>query len=143
TTLDASAQSVIDALAIHSLEPDPAWVATITGLVRPARGIDRALLDLARIPRGMIFLPAIDREGWDAPLLARALGESRFAQERGLAFESGPSQLLVATSERTLPDGDMAARSDDPARLSQLAERIRASISGKQAAGVLLPAWLG
>src|SRR5512134_3053757 len=55
--IDADVRAILDALAIHSVGEESAWVATLTGLLRPARGLDRALLDLARIARGTIFVP--------------------------------------------------------------------------------------
>lgn len=139
--LDASSRAVLDALDLHALRAERATVATTFGVMRTARGIDRALLDFERIPRGTVLCPEMEREGWDATVLARAFSESKFSRERGLAFEPRAAQLLLHTSERTLPDGDIAARYDDPARLAQLAERIRAVLGTHVA--VLLPPWLG
>ena len=139
--IDAASRAVLDALDLHTLRAERATVATTFGVMRTARGIDRALLDLARIPRGKVLCPEIDREGWDAHLLARAFSESKFSRERGVLFEAAAAQLLLHTSERTLPDGDIAARYDDPKHLAQLAERIR-EVLGKHVA-VLLPPWLG
>jgi glycerol-3-phosphate dehydrogenase subunit B len=139
--LDAPSRAILDALDLHAIRAERSTIATTFGIMRTARGIDRALLDFAQVRHGTVMCPEIDREGWDAPVLARAFSESKFSGQRGLVFESVPSQLLLHTSERSLPDADIAARYDDPARLAQLAERIRA-VLGKHTA-VLLPPWLG
>lgn len=130
---------ILDSLGIYAL--GDAIVATSYGILRKANGIDRGILDLAKLPKGNVLVPDIEREGWDGPLLARGLGESPIAKARGLAFVSAPAQLILQTSDRVLPDADIAGANDEPARIAQLAERIRAVVSGHVA--VLLPPWLG
>lgn len=134
---------VLDALSLHRIAQERALAAVTTGIVRPARGIDRALLDLARVPKGVVLVPEVEREGWDAPALARALSESEISRARGLVFEAVPAQLLLHTEDRTLPDPDIAARYDDPAQLAKLAQRLRAMSGIDKAAAVVLPPWLG
>lgn len=133
-SLDAQETHVLDALGIHRIGNERAKVATTSGIVRPARGIDRALLDLARV-RGLVVIPAIEREGWDARALARCLSE------HGIESEARAAQLILQTDDRVVPDADLAAKNDDAARLATFAERLREIATG--ASAILLPPWLG
>lgn len=120
-----------------------ALVATTAGTLRPARATDGALLDLADLGPGAILVPDFEREGWDAPAVARSLSEHA-ARAPGLAFVARPCALLRHPDEIALPDADIAARLDDDARLAWTAERIRAALAGVEGCvGVLLPPWLG
>lgn len=137
--LGEDAEAVLAALDLHRVTNARAIVATIEGTVRPARGIDRAALDLAHLPRGVVIVPAMEREGWDAPAIAHALSEAAISRARGLVFESVAAQLLLRTEERTIPDAEIAARYDDESALKILAERMRELPRSP----MLLPPWLG
>jgi glycerol-3-phosphate dehydrogenase subunit B len=121
-----------------------ALLATTGGRVRPARGHDAALLDLARLPEGSrVIVPRADRPGWDADALARTWSAEPHALARRLAFDAVDADVLRFDDERRLPDADLASRHDDPARLGWLAERLREAVGPGGAAAVVLGPWLG
>jgi glycerol-3-phosphate dehydrogenase subunit B len=121
-----------------------ARLATVAGRIRPARGRDRALLDLGPLRRTRVLVPRATRAGWDADALAVALSDEPFARERGLRFLAVDAPTLRFDDERRIADGDLAARHDDPARLEWLAERLRQALTAAGGAGaVLLGPWLG
>ena len=127
--------------------PQP-HLGTLGGRLRPARGHDRALLDLAFLEGARVLLPRADRPGWDADLLARALAAAPFARARGLTFAPVAAPVLRFADEHRIPDGDLAARHDEPARLAWLAERLAALAAAETRRGaavhaVLLGPWLG
>jgi glycerol-3-phosphate dehydrogenase subunit B len=117
-------------------------LATVAGRLRPARGRDRALLDLARLPEGtVVMLPRIDRAGWDADALAATLAAGAPA---GLAFLAADVPVLRFEGEHRIGDADLAARHDDEARIAWLAGRLREGLAASPGAGaVLLGPWLG
>lgn len=121
-----------------------ARLATVAGRIRPARGRDRALLDLDPLRRTRVLVPRATRAGWDADALAAALTDEPFARARGLRFLAVDAPALRFDDERRIADGDLAARHDDPARLEWLAERLRQTLARAGGAGaVLLGPWLG
>ncbi|WP_233562631.1 NAD(P)-binding protein, partial [Sorangium cellulosum] len=101
-----------------------ARLATVAGRIRPARGRDRALLDLGPLRRTRVLIPRAARGMWDADALAEALSDEPFARARGLRFLPVDAPVLRFDDERRIADGDLAARHDDPARLSWLLERL-------------------
>jgi glycerol-3-phosphate dehydrogenase subunit B len=120
------------------------WIATIAGCVRPARGRDRALLDLGGLRDGKVLLPRVDRAGWDADSLARVLTASEFARGRRLGFWAVDAPVLRFDEEHRIGDADLAARHDDETRLGWLAARLRDAVAkGGAVAAVLLGPWLG
>lgn len=138
-------RAFIDDLALWEVpEHAPVWLATVAGRVRPARGRDRAALDLAPLARRTVLLPRADRAGWDADTLAAALGADPFARSRQITFRAVDAEVLRFDEERRIADGDLAARHDDEARRAWLAQRLRAAIAATPGAGaVLLGPWLG
>lgn len=130
--------------ALGGFDLDDCLVATLAGIVRKASGRDRGLLDLACLHRGEILLPRTVRQGWDADALVRMLSEAPLAVERGLRFRAVDLAMLRMADERVVPDATIAARHDDPARLSWLAEKLRAVLAAAPATkAVLLPPCLG
>jgi glycerol-3-phosphate dehydrogenase subunit B len=115
-------------------------LATVAGRLRPARGRDRALLDLARLEeRALVLLPRVDRAGWDADALAASL-----ASAGKLVFRAVDLPVLRFDGEHRIADADLAARHDDEARLAWLAARLREGLAfSPGAAAVLLGPWLG
>lgn len=133
-------------LALWDLPADAlAWIATTAGRLRPARGRDLALLDFGALaPGAEVLVPRVDRAGWDADSLAACLGAEPFARSRRLRFVAIDAPMLRFEGEQRIPDGDLAARHDDPARLAWLAERLlEARGRSPQASAVLLGPWLG
>jgi len=121
-----------------------ARAATLAGRIRPARGLDRSLLDLAALPAGRLLLPRAPRAGWAADSLAAALGDAPFARSRNLELTPVNIPVLLHEDERRMPDGELAARHDDDERLDWLATRLREGASRLgSAVGVLLGPWLG
>lgn len=142
--MTAEAAAVLETLGLH--RKARALLATVAGTLREAAGYDAALLDLgAALPEGgIVFVPRSTSPGWDADLLARAWSETGEAQGRRLRFMAGGGTLLRFTDEDRLPDADLAARHDDPARVRWLADRLKEDLAGlAEAKAVLLPPWLG
>ena len=80
------------ALGVWDLVPTLRRVATLEGNVRPARGSDRALLDLERCAGKRVAVVDLERDDWDAPLLAKSFAASP-PSTFGLERCSGPSPL--------------------------------------------------
>lgn len=122
----------------------PVRLATLAGRLRPARGRDRALLDLDPITDRVVLLPRADRAAWDADAIAAALNDDPFAPARRITFRAVDAAVLRFAEERRVADGDLAARHDAGARLAWLADRLRAALADNPGAGaVLLGPWLG
>lgn len=145
----AGVAAFVEALGVWRLpaegEPLP-QLATTAGRVRPARGHDRALLDLGLVPEGgVVAVPRVDRAGWDADALAAAWNEDGFVRRRGLRFAALDADLLRFAEEHRVADADLAARHDDPARLAWLSARLREAFSraGVAPQAVIFGAWLG
>jgi glycerol-3-phosphate dehydrogenase subunit B len=141
--VDATTLDLLRTLDLYDVGPAEALVATISGIVRPARGVDRALLDLAQLPAGNVMIPRCDRHGWDATALARAWTDAPRAHDRQLAFVAVDAQITRFSDERAIRDADIAARHDEDARLSWLADRLREFLSRAAYVAVILPPWLG
>lgn len=120
-------------------------LATEAGRVRLARGCDRALLDLSRLPAGArVLLPRASRSEWDADALARALGADAYADSRRLSFVPVDARILEYVGEDRIAAAELASRHDDPARLGWLGERLREMLARHgHADAVLLGPWLG
>lgn len=125
-------------------EPLP-LLCTTGGRVRPARGRDVGLLDLARLPDGArVLVPRADRAGWDADALARLWSADTHARARRLSFDAVDADVLRFDDERRIADADLAARHDATPRLGWLAERLREVASRAGAAdAIVLGPWLG
>lgn len=122
-------------------------LATIAGVVRPARGHDRAQLDLRRVAGHTVLLPRADRAAWDADSLARCLTESCPAS-LGIRFEAVPAPVLRYDEERDVVDVDLASRHDDGARLAWLASQLtqaakQHAVRDDRPIAFLLGPWLG
>src|SRR5262249_26976473 len=121
-----------------------AWIATTAGRIRPARGRDLGLLDLAPLEGALVLVPRVDRAGFDADAIAACLGDDPFARARGIRFVAVDLPVLRFDDERRIPDGDLAARHDDEARIAWLTTRLREGLSRRaQAGAVLLGPMLG
>ena len=143
-TLSPIADTAFSTLDFASLSDAGVVVATTAGILRPATGADRALLDLDRTGRGAILVPRCEHPSWDAPSLARAWAASEIASARSLSFVALDVPLTRFREERFLGDVDIASRHDDPARLDWLATRLREVLARNPGfVGVVLPAWLG
>lgn len=132
----------LEALGIWEVGAERALVATLSGRLRPARGRDRAILDLSTLSNAKIALPRTSRPGWDADALAASLSAEPSAKERGLVFEAIDADTLRFTDEAALSDWDLALRHDEE-RMAWLAERLRASAELADKQAVLFGPWLG
>lgn len=118
-------------------------LATAAGVLRPARGHDRALLDLSHLEPGCVYLARVGRAGWDADAIARTLNDSPIARARGLDFRALDAQVLHQRAEWRIGDTDLATLHDDAARLAWLGARLREALGSQRASGLLLGPWLG
>lgn len=119
----------------------PRAIATREGTVRPASGRDRALLDLDALAGRRIALLDLGRDEWDAHLLAKSFSESGWSKRTHTEFVAVRVEALVEGAERRVAPYDLAARFDEPARLSALAEAMRTACP--DAAGWLTEPILG
>jgi anaerobic glycerol-3-phosphate dehydrogenase len=115
-------------------------VATREGVVRPARGSDTALLDLAPLAGKVVGLVDVPRDDWDGPLLARAFRESDWARTTGTRFELVPLELLEKSHQRRVSPFDFAASFERAERPAWLNEVLKAN-AGPDA--WLFGPWLG
>ncbi len=120
-----------------------AWVATVAGRLRPARGRDRALLDLASLSGARVLLPRVDRPSWDADTLARGLNDDPFARAHRLTFLAADVPVLRFDEERRIADGDLALRHDAEPRLEWLAAHLAEGLARTSSSAALLGPWLG
>lgn len=118
-----------------------ARVATSSGVLRPARVCDRALLDLEPLRGQRVDVVDVVRRGWDAPDLARAWSASSWARQSRTEFRAVPVELPDGPALRFLPEGELAARVDDPAWAAALGEALRRAGDGH--APLLCGPWLG
>jgi len=134
--LTREVQQVLRALDGYCVPDRGALVLTGAGVVRPARGHDAALLDVAPVASGRVGVVRCGRSGWDADALARAWGTR---------FVAVDATVLRLDGERVLPDPDFAARHDDDDRLGWLADRLREALarSGGAFSALVLPPSLG
>lgn len=144
-SLSEGARATLAELDAYDVGDHRALLAATTGLVRPARGTDRALLDLGRLARGTVLVPDLAHASWDAPAFAREWSASWLARGAGLHFAPVAATLLRYTEERAFADAEIAGRHDEGARLDWLAGRVREACAGagRDVAGFVLPPWLG
>ncbi len=145
TRVDAKAREVLRAMESYTLPDGGVLLATTAGIVRPARGAELGLLDLASIASATVAVPKIEHPSWDGPALARAWSSAPAAKKASVSFTAFAVQVTRLRDEHALPDADLAARHDDPARLEWLAEQLEAALQrvGLRPAAMILPPWLG
>lgn len=127
--------------ALWKLGDPECRVATAAGVLRPARGIDPALLDLAPLAGRHIAVAEVGRDAWDAALVARALSDCAWARSTNTRFSVVEVAALRHTHERFIPAWDFAKLHDAPDRRAWLCERIARAGSGVDA--WLFGPWLG
>jgi hypothetical protein len=129
------------ALGAWELGGSPLRVATLEGNLRSARGADRALLDLERCAGKRVAVVDLERDDWDAPLLAKSFASSAWAQQTRTQFFSVSVKALKSGFERRISGYDFAAVHDAPERAAALESALRAS--NASADGWLFGPWLG
>jgi glycine/D-amino acid oxidase-like deaminating enzyme len=113
---DASDEARAAAGALGVVLGDSA-IVTSTGLLRRVGGHDAGLLDLLPLMRDRtVGVVRCDRPGWDGGALVRTAGSGLVPLD---------ATMLRLADDRLVPDGDFAARHDEPERLAWLAERLR------------------
>lgn len=129
------------ALGAWELFDSPRRVATLEGNVRPARGRDRAVLDLERCAGKRVAVVDLERDDWDAPLLAKSYANSAWALRTQTRFFAASAAVLHHGFERRISGYDFAALHDAPERAQALEQALRAS--GVSADAWLFGPWLG
>lgn len=117
-----------------------AVIATREGVLRPSRGGDSALLNLAPLAGKRVALVDVPRDDWDAPLLVRSFSESPWALSTGTRFELLPLELLEKSSQRRVSSYDFATSFERAERPAWLIEVLKAH-AGPDA--WLFGPWLG
>ncbi len=110
-------------------------VATLEGNLRPARGADSSLLNLERCAGKRVAVVDLERDDWDAPLLAASFAASSWARQTQTHFYEARVRALQNGFERRISGYDFAALHDTP-------ERSQALLSAVQVSGVTPDAWL-
>ena len=128
-------------LGAWQLSAAPRCVATLEGNVRPTRGSDRALLDLERCVGKRVAVVDLERDDWDAPLLAKSFASSAWARRTQTDFFAAPAAVLQNGFERRISGYDFAALHDAPERAQVLQKALRES--SVRADAWLFGPWLG
>jgi hypothetical protein len=133
----------LDALDYWFVEPSQ--VATGSGVVRPCVARDPALLDLAPLAGTTVAIADLERDDWDARLLAGTLSSSPWAARTGTRFRPAPLGLLEKSYERRIVSADFAALHDAPERRIRLIEKLQdfRRDAGADCSALLLGPWLG
>lgn len=140
--LDASCMQVLAQIGCISHPDAGALLASSTGILRPARAYDDALLDLSKVRAGRVLVLDAAVDGWDAGSLSRSYSAHALRGER--SFESLGGSFVKHTDERAMTFAELASRHDDPARLAWLAAAIKAALNGSaNVSAVLTPPILG
>jgi len=127
--------------AVGTLRLGREHAATASGVVRATLGADTAVLDLTPLRGKRIAVADIGRDDWDAPLIARTLAASPWAEASSTTFVAVPIKALRAGHERRIPPYDFAALHDDDVRRRALAEALKHASDGVDA--WLTGPWLG
>ncbi len=146
--LPEAVRRFVEALGVWELPfegEEMARLATQAGRIRVARGRDRALLDLSRVPdRARILLPRVMRPEWDADSLARSLNADAYACSRGISFFVVDAKVLKHVGEDRIAAEDLALGHDAQERRAWLEERLVELLARAQPVdGLLMGPWLG
>lgn len=118
-------------------------VATTAGILRPARAIDDAMLDLESMRDALVLLPRANHGGWDADALAKAFSVAPEARSRGLRFEAVTARLVQRVDELSMSDAEVARRNSSPERVAWLGAQLSAlRAEFAEARAILLPSWM-
>ncbi len=129
------------ALGIWELTSAPRFIATAEGNARPARGRDRALLDLSACAGKRIGVVDFERDDWDARLIGKSLAASVWARETRTSFTPVRVRALQNTFERRISAYDFAVLHDAPERVEALVAALGKSEERPDA--WLFGPWLG
>jgi len=118
----------------------PCRLATNAGVLRPAEGRDRALLDLDSFAGKRVALPDFVRDDWDAELLCRSFSSSAWAQRTGTRFAPRSLDLGIEI-ERSSSSYDFAEELESEAVRARLVAAVDAARADVDA--WLFGPWLG
>ncbi len=131
--------SFASALGTWQLPTHGALVISSNGVLRPARGFERGLLDLSTLAGREIGVPDVERPDWDAVRLCKFLARDATVQRLGLRFIPVRVPMLRETAEQSSGSADLAARHDASERVEWLIEKL-----GRHGLDAwLLGPWLG
>lgn len=139
--IGANLAEFVGHLGIWELAAAPRFIATAEGNVRPARGRDRSLLDLSACAGKRVAVVDLERDDWDARLLAKSFSASAWARETRTAFARVRVRALQNTFERRISAYDLATLHDGPERVASLLAAIGKSEEKPDA--WLFGPWLG
>jgi glycerol-3-phosphate dehydrogenase subunit B len=119
----------------------PTQVATGSGVVRSAYGAEDALLELEPVAGKRVAVADIGRDDWDAPLLARTLAASDWAERTRTSFASVAVKALRSGHERRIPPFDFCGLHDDEQRGAALVAALK--FASESVDAWLVGPWLG
>lgn len=137
---DPEFHELAKALGVWTLDVRERWVATPAGVLRPAHGIDLALLNLAELGGRRVAVADVERDDWNALALARSFADSAWVREARVEFVPVPVPGLSRGDERRISVYDFARLHDEPSRADALVEQLRRA--GAADAWLVGP-WLG
>jgi glycerol-3-phosphate dehydrogenase subunit B len=129
------------ALGGWTLRPGGCRIATRAGVARWASGMDGALLDLTPLAGRSVAVADVERDDWDAALIARALSASEWARSTRTQFSALRVAALKTGAERRTPPFDFAQLHDAPDRGDFLVEKLQRASAAHDA--WLVGPWLG
>lgn len=129
------------ALGCWRLGTEPCMLATASGQVRPARGRDGALLDLAPFAGRSVAVLGVARREFDGHALAAAANASAWARETGTTFQAVAIDGALQPAESSFGAFDLARALDEPKRAEKFARDLARATAGH--AAWLVGPWLG
>ncbi len=128
-----------DALGAWQLSDAPARVVTTSGFTRPARGVQRGVLDVRALAGRRVAVPLLPRADWDGEALCRALAQDAALARLRIRFTPLQVNVLRFRAEEVGSSRDLAAAHDAEERVRWLAEQLRPHA----AEAWLMGPWLG
>lgn len=116
-------------------------VATYEGVLRSARGMDGALLDVSSLSGRRIAVADAPIDGFRGAAIAKALGASQWAARTRTRFDAVAVNGILDSNEARAPAFDVARLHDSPERLARLAECLHRADASAEA--WLVGPWLG
>lgn len=120
-----------------------AWVGTTSGVVRPTRGVDNAVLDLQPLAGLVVGVADVARSGWDAASLARSFQASPWAKRTRTLFDPVPVALPedLASAAAGFSDLDWTRELEEGRAGVELLRQL--SETPSRYSGFLCGPWLG
>ncbi len=138
--IDAEVLAFASALDVWDVSSTPRWLVTPAGVLRPAAGMDSALLDLGPLAGKTVGVADLPRDGWDAEDMVRALTDTEWAERTRTTFVVA-KLTLADPPPPAAPDVDFARTLEDDERLTKFALAVSEARRGADA--MLVGPWLG